>query len=134
MVVGEAMMVAGIGCRRGAGADDVVAALAAALDHFAAARGDLDALATAELKLNEGGIVIASQKLGLPLRIVGNADLREADGRTVSRSKKALELSGVGSVCEAAALAAAGPDSVLLGPRLVVGPVACAIAASGGRK
>lgn len=127
-------MVAGIGCRKGVSADEVLVAVAAALDHFAAARADLGALATAELKLDEGGIVIASEKLGLPLRIVCSADLREADARTVSRSKKALEIAGVGSVCEAAALAAAGPDSVLLGPRLVVGPVTCALAIGGGGK
>jgi cobalt-precorrin 5A hydrolase len=34
----------------------------------------------------------------------------------------------VPSVAEAAALAAAGPDSTLFGPRTIVGPVTCAIA------
>jgi cobalt-precorrin 5A hydrolase len=132
--MGEMMMVAGIGCRRGVGADEVLAAVAAALKHLSAERAHLDALATAELKLGESGITIASQRLGLPLRIVGGAELKQANGRTVSLSEKSLERTGVASVSEAAALAAAGPDSVLLGPRLVVGPVACAIAVSGDGK
>ena len=127
-------MVAGIGCRRGVSADEVLAAVARALDHFAARRADLDAMATADIKLDETGIVVAGNQLGLPLHIIGGAELKEAAGRTVSNSERALELVGVGSVCEAAALAAAGPCSVLLGPRLVTGRVACAIAVSGGGK
>jgi cobalt-precorrin 5A hydrolase len=133
MAVGEAMMVAGIGCRRGVGADEVLAAIATALDRFATGRAGLDALATAELKLAEEAIALASQRLGLPLRIVGSAELKKAAG-TDSISKKALELTGAGSVSEAAALAAAGAGSVLLGPRLVVGPVTCAIAVCGDGK
>jgi cobalt-precorrin 5A hydrolase len=131
MVLGEAMMVAGIGCRKGVGADEVLAAVQAALDHFSAERKNLDALATAVLKLGEGGIVAASQRLDLPLRIVGSAELKAAESRTVTSSVKTRDLTGVGSVSEAAALAAAGPGSILLGPRVVVGPVACALAVGG---
>ncbi len=134
MVVGEAMMVAGIGCRKGVSADDVLAAVGAALEHFAVEKDRLNALATADLKIGESGLIIASQRLGLPLHIIANAELKEADGRAVSRSERTKELTGVGSVSEAAALAAAGAGSTLLGPRLVVGSVACAIAVGGGRK
>lgn len=131
MVVGEKMVIAGLGCRKGVSAEEVLAAVAEALDHFAVPRPHLDALATGEIKLDEGGIVDACTKLGLPLQVIGIAELKVADDRAVSCSEKSLELTGVGSVSEAAALAAAGADSVLLGPRLAVGPVTCAIAVSG---
>ncbi|RUW67014.1 cobalamin biosynthesis protein, partial [Mesorhizobium sp. M1E.F.Ca.ET.063.01.1.1] len=39
---------------------------------------------------------------------------------------------GTPSVSEASALAAAGKDAKLLGPRTVLGPVTCAIALGGG--
>ncbi|MET0576284.1 MAG: cobalamin biosynthesis protein [Mesorhizobium sp.] len=133
MVVGEAMVIAGIGCRKGVGAEDVLAAIAQALDHFSAPR-PLDGLATGEIKLDEGGIAEASAALGVPLRIISIAELKSADDRAVSSSEKSLALTGVGSMSEAAALAAAGPGAVLLGPRLAVGPVTCAIAVSGDAK
>lgn len=125
------MVIAGIGCRKGVGVDEVLVAIAEALDHFAVPKPHLDALATGEIKVDEGGIAAASLRLGLPLRIISDVELKVADDRAVSCSEKSLELTGVGSVSEAAALAAAGPDSVLLGPRLSVGPVTCAIAVSG---
>ncbi len=128
------MVIAGIGCRKGVSAEEVLAAVAEALDHFGVARPHLEALATGEIKLDEGGIAAASEKLGLPLQIIGIAELKVADDRTVSCSEKSLEITGVGSVSEAAALAGAGPYSVLLGPRLAVGPVTCAIAVSGDGK
>jgi cobalt-precorrin 5A hydrolase len=40
-------------------------------------------------------------------------------------------LAGVPSVAEAAALAAGGPKARLILPRIVVGPVTCALAESG---
>jgi cobalt-precorrin 5A hydrolase len=42
-----------------------------------------------------------------------------------------LALKGVPSVAEAAALAAGGPRSRLLAPRIAVGPATCALAVSG---
>jgi cobalt-precorrin 5A hydrolase len=39
-----------------------------------------------------------------------------------------MDVLNVGSVSEAAALAAAGPTARLLAPRLALGPVTCALA------
>jgi cobalt-precorrin 5A hydrolase len=128
------MIVAGIGCRKGVSADEVLAAINAALVHFSLDGARLAALATADLKLSESGIILASQRLGVPLHIIADSELKDADRRSVTRSERARQAAGVGSVSEAAALAAAGSGSVLLGPRLIVGSVTCAIAAGGGSK
>ena len=112
------MTVAGIGCRRGVSADEVLAAIEAARDGR-----HLDALATVPGKADEPGLVEAARRLGLPL-LVGAVD----DGRLATRSTASLAATGVGSASEAAALGAAGPAGRLVGPRRVVGRVTCAVA------
>ena len=63
--------------------------------------------------------------------MVSQAELRAANDRTETRSERVLALTGVPSVAEAAALAAAGPSARLIGPRIVMGAATCALAATG---
>jgi len=129
--MGEAVIVAGIGCRRGASAADVAAVVNAALAHVALTPDSLDAIATSEAKGREPAIAAAAASFGLPLVLVPQVDLAAADARTVTKSERVLALTGVASVAEAAALAAGGPRARLLAPRIVVGPATCALAHSG---
>lgn len=131
MVVDEAMMVAGIGCRKGVEIEAVMAGITRALDHHGIAAKALDALATVSLKENEPALHAAARQLGLKLVIATEQSLKEAEGRTLSHSKASLTLTGTASASEAAALAAAGTGSRLLGPRIVTGSVTCAIAVGG---
>jgi cobalamin biosynthesis protein CbiG len=127
MVVGEAVMnVAGIGCRRGVASGEVEAAIAAALASTGHPR--LDALATGEAKRQEPAIAAAAFRLGLPLLHPAMPDMADAAPGTLTRSARVEVLFGIPSLAEAAALAAAGPGARLLGPRLAVGRVTCAIA------
>jgi cobalt-precorrin 5A hydrolase len=123
------MMIAGIGCRSGTSAEAVEAAIAAALSQAGALR--LDALATAAFKRDEAGIVAAAAARGIPLILVKQADLERA-GSQVTHSRLVARLTGVGSVAEAAALAAGGAAARLLVGRLTVGPVTCALAVADG--
>jgi len=120
MGMGEAVTVAGLGCRRGVS----VAAVLAAVE---AARGGrrLDALATVQAKQGERALAEAARRLGLPLLVGAVAD---GDPRLISRSAASRAATGSRSASEAAALAAAGPAARLVGPRLALGPVTCAIA------
>lgn len=127
------MIVAGIGCSKGVSADEVSAALKAALDAHGLEKSDLGALATAAMKRDEQGITEAGRLLGLEIIIVAEDGLRAAGARTLSRSQASLEASGVPSLSEAAALAAAGEGGSLLGPRVAVGRVTCALARDGDR-
>ncbi|XIK08888.1 cobalamin biosynthesis protein [Mesorhizobium sp. AaZ16] len=54
-----------------------------------------------------------------------------AAANTLTHSARSQAVAGTPSVAEAAALAAAGEGARLLGPRIVVGPVTCALATSG---
>lgn len=132
MGVDEAMIVAGIGCRKGASADDIGAAIARALDHAGFATNSLDLIATSAAKGGEPGIAAAAAALGVPLVLVPQSDLEAAGERTQTRSERVVALMGVPSVAEAAALAAGGPQARLILPRLAVGPATCALVETGG--
>jgi cobalt-precorrin 5A hydrolase len=90
----------------------------------------LHALATADFKADEPGIVAAAETLGLPLIAVPQHELERASARCLTRSPASLAATGTSSVSEAAALAAAGEGSRLLGTRIAAGNVTCAIAQS----
>ena len=132
MDLGKAMLTAGIGCRRGVGEAAVVAAIRAALAHFDADESRLLRLATGASKRDEPAIREAGRRLGVPLTLVEAPALRAAEARILTRSARSRAAAGVGSLSEAAALAAAGPDAMLLGPRLALGGVTCALAIAGG--
>lgn len=125
------MIVAGIGCRRGASAQDVEAALSAALNGAGTPTRAVDAIATSAAKANEAGIAEVARARGLKFIAVAQAELEAAAARGVTKSVRVLALTGVPSVAEAAALAAAGPEARLLVPRVTVGTATCALALSG---
>ena len=125
------MIVAGIGCRRGATAQDVEAALRAALAHAGVAAAALDAVATIVGKNDEPGITSVAKKFGVRVVALPQKELKAASDRAATHSPRVLALTGVPSVAETAALAAVGPHSRLLATRRIVGSATCALAASG---
>jgi cobalt-precorrin 5A hydrolase len=128
MGLGEAMIIGGIGCRKGASAAAITAAVEAACVQAGLAASRVDALATAAIKETEPGIAEAAAALGVPLILVSEPDLRAAGDRAATHSARVMELMGVPSVAEAAALAAGGPAAILFAARIAVGPVTCALA------
>ena len=125
------MTVAGIGCRKGATATEIDAAIDAALEEAGRSRDALSLIATTDGKGGEQGLIEAAQGRGVQLVLVKPTALEAAGPRTQSFSPRVQEMFGVPSVAEAAALAAAGPEAELLISRLVLGPVTCAIASVG---
>jgi cobalt-precorrin 5A hydrolase len=128
MDMDQVMLVAGIGCRKGASADEVAAAIASALAGTDRKPEALAVIAAPAAKCNEAGIVAAAYALGVPLVLIPQSGLEAAAPRTQTRSERVIALMGVPSVAETAALAAAGPSARLLCARIVVGPVTCALA------
>ena len=129
MVVGEIMIVAGIGCRKGVSTAEVIAAIEAALEGHGLTPVALSLMATARIKGGEAGIIAAGAQLNLPVILVDDGVIKEMS--VLSHSDLSLSLAGTPSVSEAAALAAAGKGARLAGPRTVVGPATCAIAFGG---
>jgi cobalt-precorrin 5A hydrolase len=131
MVVGEAMIIAGIGCRKGTPAAEIETAVSAALARAGLDRAAIGMIATSMAKKSEPGIAGAAAAFGVPLTVVPRADLAAAGERVATRSERVLALAGVPSVAEAAALAAGGPAARLIVPRVVVGAATCALAEGG---
>jgi cobalt-precorrin 5A hydrolase len=127
------MIVAGVGCRSGASAREIDAAIAAALARAGLAPAVLGMIATSFAKGSEPGIAAVASERGVRLVVVPQAELEFAGSRVVTRSARVLALTGVPSVSEAAALAAGGPAARLLAPRVAVGPATCALAATGDK-
>lgn len=125
------MIVAGIGCRANVDTESVVEAIEAALAAAGMVPAALAALATVPEKAGEAAIVGAAHRLDVTLVVADAAALAEAAARCMTESARSFAATGTPSAAEAAALAAAGPQSRLLGPRIALGSVTCALAVSG---
>lgn len=122
------MIIAGIGCRRGASADAVIEAVDAALQQNGLQHAALSAFAIPEEKNDEAGIHDAARKLSLLVILVPQPALVDAGRGALTASARVLALKGVPSVAEAAALAAAGDGARLIAPRSATASVTCALA------
>jgi cobalt-precorrin 5A hydrolase len=125
------MIVAGVGCRKGAQAADIEAAIVAAFARAGLPSTKLALIATSAAKGGEPGIAAAATAIGVPLVLIPQGDLAAAGARTVTKSERVIALTGVPSVAETAALAAGGPTARLIAPRIAVGPATCALADTG---
>ncbi|MFL5289489.1 MAG: cobalamin biosynthesis protein [Rhodopila sp.] len=122
------MIIAGIGCRRQGSAEWVQAAIDAGLAQTGRGRADIAALATSPARAAEPAIQSVAQTLGLRLITVSDADLTAAAPRCLSDSARVRAATGLPSVSECAALAAAGPEARLLAPRTIHEGATCALA------
>ncbi|MBO0132739.1 cobalamin biosynthesis protein [Agrobacterium burrii] len=122
------VIVAGIGCRKGAASDAIITAIRTAELTLGMT---VDSLATASLKAGEAGLAEAAKALSLSLEIVTQKRLEAVAAETMTFSQASLDHAGTPSVSEASALAAAGENARLVSPRLVVGDVTVAIATTG---
>jgi cobalt-precorrin 5A hydrolase len=125
------VIVAGVGFRSGAGADEMVALVRRALAEAGAAPSDLARLATLPALAGAAAFRDAARRLGVAPVGVDDGALRDARAKVRTHSPRALAAHGVGSVAEAAALGAAGRDAALLLERIASRTVTCALAEEG---
>ena len=118
-------VIAGIGCRSRCPADEIVAVVR---DAGLRAGRAADALAAPAFKSGEAGLHAAAELLGLGLILVGPEALAAAQAACVTRSRIAAQATGVASVAEGSALAAAGPGARLILPRIASTRATCALA------
>lgn len=125
------MLVCGIGCRLGASAADIEAAIDAAR---CASKCDekIAIMATETSKLDEPGLREAARRLGATLVAYDIDALDSQAGLVLTISEAAQRHKGVSSVAEAAALLAAGANARLLGRRAAVQTATCALAVGDG--
>lgn len=116
-------LIAGIGCRKGTSPETLSRALDQALATIGRTRADLAALASWTGKADEPGIRTLADSLSLPLHLLPSDRLA---AQAVSRPSPVVNtLTGLPSVAEAAALAAADNGALLI--RHVAGGVVVAL-------
>nr|WP_241697535.1 cobalamin biosynthesis protein [Halomonas salicampi] len=106
-----ALRIAGFGFRREA----TLASLGQALDQLADQYGAIDKLAAAHSMLP------LVEELGRlrSIEVIAVADAELPTVITLTHSAQSLQARGTGSVAEAVALLAAGPNARLVGPRII---------------
>lgn len=116
------ILVAGLGCRKDCGADELLALLRTCLREAGLDETLLTALASSEAKQLEGGLRELARQLRLPLELLPAERLTPYENRLSSTLELALRTTGSASVAEASALALAeglaeGPARLVLTKR-----------------
>lgn len=110
----------GVGCKRGADFQ----ALAEAAEEFLESAGvsalSLAAVASIDIKKDEAAIIKLAEKYKVPFVTYSAEELRGAQG-LFSYSKRVEEATGVGCVCERAAVLAAGGGTLMRGKTVYPG-------------
>lgn len=98
-------LVAGIGCRRGATAAELIGLIETALAEAGRPSSDLTLLATLEARARETAVVAAARHFRVPVRTLSAEDLRRFAARVPTSSATVARHTGLESVAEAAVLA-----------------------------
>jgi cobalt-precorrin 5A hydrolase/precorrin-3B C17-methyltransferase len=102
VVYRPASLVAGVGCSRGAGADEIVGLLEASLEEAGLSRKSVAALTSIDAKRDEAGLLEAAEILGVPVRFFPAEDLSATEVPNPSEVVRASV--GTPSVAEAAVI------------------------------
>jgi cobalt-precorrin 5A hydrolase len=129
----QIVIAAGLGCRAGCSAEQLLELLRRTLRAQGRSLDDVQALVTPDFKGSEPGLVQAAEQLQKPLWALPLEQLQRHAADTLSHSARIVEQFGVPCVAEAAALAGAasllpGAQARLLGPRLASESATCALA------
>lgn len=123
-------LVVGLGLRADTSEADILACLDEALALAGLSGEATPRLATLAGRIGEPGLAAAAASRAAELIGVPDEALKGFEAGCATRSTRIASLYGVGSVAEAAALAAAGPGGTLVQPRIATARVTCALARS----
>ena len=120
--------VLGLGCARGADPGALWALVERVLGEAGVAPGAVAAVATIALKADEPAIVEAARRLDAPLRLFDAGALEAETPRLANPSARVFAEVGAHGVAEAAALACAGSEAVLVVDKRKTAEATCALA------
>jgi cobalt-precorrin 5A hydrolase len=107
-----------MGCEKGAPVDDLLALAARAMDQAGVTPGALLALASIDGRIGEPALLAVAAHYDLPIRFYDAPSLERETPRLKNPSELVFARVGCHGVAEAAALAAAGPRSQLILPKI----------------
>lgn len=119
------VLAAGVGCRRGVGADEIMACLRGACQRAGAHPSALAAVGSVQLKSDEIGLLEAARNLSLPITFFDSEALAAVNVPTPS--KRVAEAVGTPSVAEAAALLLSR-NTALVCEKIILGRATAALA------
>ena len=120
--------VLGLGSARGADASETWAFVEKTLADAGIAKGAIACVVSLDLKGDEPAMNEVARRLGVPLRVFTAAELEAEASRLANPSDVVFAEVGCHGVSEGAALAAAGPDAVLVVEKQKIAEATCAIA------
>ena len=123
-------LVIGIGARKDISKSEVINSIKKAMNILDLPIERIDSIATAEIKKDEAGIIVAAEDLKIPLEIIPLDKLKEFKDSSCSISQLVMEKFGVIGVCEPSALIAAGKNSKLIFKKTAFNGVTIAVALS----
>jgi cobalt-precorrin 5A hydrolase / precorrin-3B C17-methyltransferase len=118
----------GVGCERGAAADELKALVTATLEKHRLAADSVALVTSLDLKADEDAVQALASSLGVPARFFTAAALLNETKRLKTPSEIVFRAVGCYGVAEGAALAAVGSDGDLIVAKQSSGRVTCAIA------
>ncbi len=118
----------GVGCERDAAPEEVVALARETLSAAGLAEAAVAGVFSIDLKSDEAAVHAVAEALGVPVRFFGAAALEAETPRLANPSEAVFREVGAHGVAEGAALAAAGPDGVLVAPKRKSARATCAVA------
>ena len=123
-------IIIGAGCSQGCDSAELVGLAGAALKEAGLPAEAVAAVATLDLKAGDAAIGALAAHFGVPLLAFGAARLEQETPRLATPSARVFAAVGCHSVCEGAALAAAGPGGHLVLARRKSARAAIALAAA----
>ena len=109
-------LIVGVGCRKGAKAANIVAAVKAGLDEANAKLDHVRLLSSADIKADEEGLIEAARELGLPLRLIPSDEIRNSN-KQFRHSHFVQEKVNLPAVAEPSALLAGRRTRLILRKR-----------------
>lgn len=128
LVYHPATLAVGVGAERGVDAAEVIDLIRASLREAGLAEHSVAALVSLDLKADEAALHAAAETSGVPLRFFDAARLEQETPRLTAPSEVVFRAVGCHGVAEAAALAAAGADGVLVVAKRKSARATCAVA------
>jgi len=130
LLLHPATVAVGIGCERGAPAEEAVAMVRDCLAAAGVAPASVALVGSIALKAAEPAVHAVAEALGAPARFFEAERLNAEKHRLANPSDVVFAETGCYGVAEGAALAAVGPTGRLLLPKRIAGRITCAIAES----
>ncbi len=106
-------VIVGIGCRMGKDADDIIDSIKKSLEEAGKTIENIRLLASADVKANEEGLLLAAEKLGIPIRFISSEEIRSSN-REFQHSDYVQKSVNLPAVAEPSALLAGRRTKLIL--------------------